>query len=133
MANKIFSVLFDGEPMEFNPGRINNTSFSRSLADEQNHSAKLQQKREEKKKKEAEDSPNEKRAFVINGAELKCPYAPGKGKLVVTSNEINLQDKLWATEADGNIPREPVNTEASSVRISPNMFSVNTTSKNLGF
>jgi hypothetical protein len=37
-------------------------------------------------------------------------------------------DKL----ADGSIPIDPANTEASSVRISPNMFSVTITSIHAG-
>ena len=36
------------------------------------------------------------------------------------------------TEAEGSIPSEPVMTEASSVSMSPNMFSVTMTSKRLG-
>ncbi|WP_307453382.1 MULTISPECIES: DUF6402 family protein [Chryseobacterium] len=38
----------------------------------------------------------------MHGAKLKCPYAQGPGELKVTSNEINLQDKIFATEGDGN-------------------------------
>lgn len=102
-AEKRSSILLnDDEPLDFNSGSAKSASGNRSIADEQKHTAKLQQKREEKKKKDGEDSPSEKRALVIHGAELKCPYAPGKGKLAVTSNEINLQDKLCATEGDGN-------------------------------
>ncbi len=39
--------------------------------------------------------------MVINGATLKCPYAQKEGTLKVTSNELKLQDQLWATEGDG--------------------------------
>lgn len=66
------------------------------------HQAKLEQKREQKRRQEAGDSPNEQREMVLHGAELKCPYAQGPGKLVVTSNEILLQDQLFGTEGDGN-------------------------------
>lgn len=64
------------------------------------HSEKLQQKRAEKKKKEQEQTPIEKREVVMHGAALKCEYAQGPGKLVVTSNEILLQDQKWATLDD---------------------------------
>lgn len=66
------------------------------------HNAKLDKKREEKKKQTKGDSPLEKREVIMNGAKLKCPYAQAPGELKVTSNEINLQDQLWATEGDGN-------------------------------
>jgi Domain of unknown function (DUF4280) len=66
------------------------------------HNAKLEEKRAEKKKKAQEDSPSEKREVVMHGATLKCPYAQAPGKLVVTSNELQLQDQLWATIGDGN-------------------------------
>ncbi len=66
------------------------------------HNAKLNQKRQEKAQQAASDSPLEKRELVMHGAKLKCPYAQGPGKLVVTSNELQLQDQLWATEGDGN-------------------------------
>ena len=39
---------------------------------------------------------------------------------------------LIGQDADGNIPKDPVITEASSVSISPNRFSVTSTSKRLG-
>ncbi len=64
------------------------------------HTDKLQQKREEKKKKEQEQTPIEKREVVMHGASLKCQYAQGPGKLVVTSNEILLQDQKWGTLND---------------------------------
>lgn len=38
----------------------------------------------------------------MHGAQLKCPYAAGAGRLAVTSNEISLQDQLWATAGDSN-------------------------------
>lgn len=66
------------------------------------HDDKLSEKRAEKEKKSGEDSPAEKREMVLHGAELKCPYAQGPGELKVTSNEINLQDKIFATKGDGN-------------------------------
>lgn len=66
------------------------------------HDDKLSEKRAEKEKKSSEDSPAEKREMVLHGAELKCPYAQGPGELKVTSNEINLQDKIFATKGDGN-------------------------------
>ncbi len=66
------------------------------------HIAKLNQKREERKQQAAEDTPLEKREVVMHGAKLKCQYAQGQGKLVVTSNELQLQDQLWATKGDGN-------------------------------
>lgn len=62
----------------------------------------LEQKRAERQKKDSEDSPSEKREVVMHGAKLKCEYAQNLGDLVVTSNELQLQDKLWATEGDGN-------------------------------
>ncbi|MBL1220044.1 DUF4280 domain-containing protein [Chryseobacterium sp. L7] len=66
------------------------------------HDRKLSEKRTEKQKKSNEDSPLEKREVVMHGAKLKCPFAQSPGDLKVTSNEINLQDQLWATEGDGN-------------------------------
>jgi len=68
----------------------------------QTHNEKLNQKRAERQRKDVEDSPSEKREVVMHGAKLKCEYAQGLGKLVVTSNELQLQDKLWATQGDGN-------------------------------
>ena len=41
-------------------------------------------------------------------------------------------DVCSPTDAEGNSPSDPLMTEASSVRMSPNMFSVTTTSKLLG-
>ena len=49
-----------------------------------------------------EGLPEEKREMVINCATLYCPYAQSEGKLKVTSNEILLQDRICATEGDGN-------------------------------
>lgn len=49
-----------------------------------------------------EGQPEEKREMVIHGATLHCPYAQSEGKLKVTSNEILLQDRICATEGDGN-------------------------------
>ncbi|MDN5481461.1 MAG: DUF4280 domain-containing protein, partial [Chryseobacterium sp.] len=66
------------------------------------HDRKLSEKRAEKQKKANEDSPLEKREMVMHGAKLKCPYAQAPGDLKVTSNEIKLQDQLWATDGDGN-------------------------------
>lgn len=66
------------------------------------HDRKLSEKRAEKQKKANEDSPVEKREMVMHGAKLKCPYAQAPGELKVTSNEINLQDKIFATKGDGN-------------------------------
>ncbi|SFN03160.1 protein of unknown function [Chryseobacterium oleae] len=66
------------------------------------HDRKLSEKRAEKQKKASGDSPTEKREVVMHGAKLKCPHAKAPGDLKVTSNEINLQDQLWATEGDGN-------------------------------
>lgn len=100
MAEKRISVLHEDEPMEFNAGKPA-AAASKTSGDEK-HNEALKRKREEKKKKENEDSPNEKREVVMNGAELKCQYAQAPGKLVVTSNQIYLQDQLWATKGDGN-------------------------------
>ncbi|KFF23256.1 PAAR-like protein [Chryseobacterium vrystaatense] len=66
------------------------------------HDQKLSEKRAEKQKKSTEDSPSEKREMVMHGATLKCPYAQAPGELKVTSNEINLQNKIFATQGDGN-------------------------------
>jgi len=66
------------------------------------HDQKLSEKRAEKEKKSNGDSPSEKREMVMHGATLKCPYAQAPGELKVTSNEINLQDKIFATKGDGN-------------------------------
>ncbi|RXM50572.1 MULTISPECIES: PAAR-like protein [unclassified Chryseobacterium] len=66
------------------------------------HDQKLSEKRAEQQKKANEDSPVEKREMVMHGAKLKCPYAQGPGDLIVTSNEINLQDQPFATIGDGN-------------------------------
>lgn len=66
------------------------------------HDQKLSEKRAEQQKKANEDSPVEKREMVMHGAKLKCPYAQGPGDLIVTSNEINLQDQPFATVGDGN-------------------------------
>ncbi|RKS25994.1 uncharacterized protein DUF4280 [Flavobacterium endophyticum] len=68
----------------------------------QQHNARLNQKRAEREKKDSEDSPSEKREVVMHGAKLKCEYAQQLGELKVTSNELMLQDKLWATQGDGN-------------------------------
>jgi len=68
----------------------------------QTHNDKLNQKRAERKRKDVEDSPSEKREVVMHGAKLRCEYAQQLGELKVTSNELQLQDKLWATEGDGN-------------------------------
>ncbi|VXC01682.1 conserved hypothetical protein [Flavobacterium sp. 9AF] len=70
------------------------------MSNDKTHNNKLQQKREEKKRKEQEQTPIEKREVVMHGATLKCQYAQGPGKLVVTSNEILLQDQKWATFND---------------------------------
>ena len=70
------------------------------MSNDKAHTNKLQQKREEKKKKEQDQTPIEKREVVMHGATLKCQYAQGPGKLVVTSNEILLQDQKWATFND---------------------------------
>ncbi|MCT2561584.1 PAAR-like protein [Chryseobacterium herbae] len=66
------------------------------------HDQKLSEKRAEKEKKSNEDTPVEKREVVMHGAKLNCPYAQAAGDLKVTSNEIKLQDQLWATDGDGN-------------------------------
>jgi hypothetical protein len=66
------------------------------------HDQKLSEKRAEKQQKASEDTPVEKREVVMHGAKLKCPYAQAPGDLKVTSNEIKLQDQLWATDGDGN-------------------------------
>ena len=58
--------------------------------------------RKENEKLLNEGQPEEKREMVMHGATLQCPYAQGEGKLEVTSNELKLQDVLWATEGDGN-------------------------------
>ncbi|TPD65457.1 PAAR-like protein [Flavobacterium microcysteis] len=71
------------------------------MATEQ-HKAQLEQKRAERKEKDSGDSPSEKREVVMHGAKLKCEYAQQLGELKVTSNELNIQDKLWATQGDGN-------------------------------
>jgi hypothetical protein len=78
------------------------TASKNSGSNSSGHNATLEQKRQERDKANSEGSPNEKREVVMHGAELKCQYAQGPGKLVVTSNEIKLQDQLWATEGDGN-------------------------------
>jgi len=39
--------------------------------------------------------------YVIHGAKIKCPLcSKQEGKLMVTSNQILLQNKFWATEGD---------------------------------
>jgi Domain of unknown function (DUF4280) len=68
----------------------------------ENKTAALEKKRAEKKEKETQISPAEKREVVMNGAALICKYAQAPGTLVVTSNELLLQDQKWATEGDGN-------------------------------
>ncbi|MFD2907381.1 PAAR-like protein [Flavobacterium ardleyense] len=70
------------------------------MLDDKSHSERLQEKREEKKHKEQEQTPIEKREVVMHGAALKCPLAQGFGTLVVTSNDILLQDQKWATVND---------------------------------
>lgn len=103
-GNNSFWVEETGNSNLNNPN--NSVSNSQSnpphSTNSQAHQSKLEQKRQEKQKKEQEGSPNEKREVVMNGAELKCQYAQAPGELVVTSNEIKLQDQLWATEGDGN-------------------------------
>lgn len=71
------------------------------MATEQ-HKAQLEKKRAERKEKDSGDSPSEKREVVMHGAKLKCEYAQQLGELKVTSNELKLQDQLWATQGDGN-------------------------------
>jgi N-acetylmuramoyl-L-alanine amidase/Domain of unknown function (DUF4280) len=66
------------------------------------HNKLLEEKRAKKKKQANEPKLEEKREVVMHGATLKCPYAQVPGKLVVTSNELELQDQLWGTEGDGN-------------------------------
>lgn len=62
------------------------------------HTKKLKMLREAKQKES--ELINESREMVINGAILNCPYAQMPGQLIVTSNSLKLQDKLWATEGD---------------------------------
>ncbi len=39
--------------------------------------------------------------YVLNGAKLECQLCTKpEGKLMVTSNAVKVQDKIWATEAD---------------------------------
>ncbi|CVK15607.1 protein of unknown function (DUF4280) [Apibacter mensalis] len=75
----------------------------------QNEKTETAQKEEIANKLRAENDkllkeglPEEKREMVIHGAILYCPYAQAEGKLKVTSNEILLQDRICATEGDGN-------------------------------
>lgn len=70
------------------------------MPNDKSHSEKLKQKRQEKKNKSQAQTPIEKREVVMHGATLKCPLAQGFGKLVVTSNDILLQDQKWATLND---------------------------------
>ena len=45
---------------------------------------------------------------------------------------VQARDRCSFRDAEGSIPREPTSMEASSVRMSPNMFSVTITSKSAG-
>ena len=64
------------------------------------HNSALSNKRDQRDRQKQDGPLNENRQVVMDGATLKCPYAQGPGKLVVDSNEIQLQDQLWGTEAD---------------------------------
>ncbi|MCX8533185.1 PAAR-like protein [Chryseobacterium luquanense] len=109
MKNNKFSFVADEHDSDLNKdsdltiiGKSKTSATSKKGKSSSEHNAKLNKKREEKQKKSKEDSPLEKREVVMHGAKLKCPYAQALGDLKVTSNEINLQDQLWATEGDGN-------------------------------
>lgn len=54
----------------------------------------------DEKSKEGNDSNEEKRKVVMHGAKIQCKYCLVPGTLLVTSNQVKLQDQLWATEAD---------------------------------
>src|SRR5699024_6494106 len=62
--------------------------------------------------------------IVPKGFTTPFPAISGAEPCTGSYNPID-SDKL----ADGNIPIEPVNTEPSSLKISPNIFSVTITSK----
>ena len=64
------------------------------------HNSVLSNKRDQRDRQKQDGPLNENRQVVMNGATLKCPYAQGPGKLVVDSNEIQLQEQLWGTEMD---------------------------------
>jgi hypothetical protein len=68
---------------------------------EKQHDKKLKEMREEKKQ-QGNESSDEKRKMVMNGAKLQCKYTLALGMLVVTSNQVSLHDQFWATEGDCN-------------------------------
>ena len=63
-----------------------------------------------------------------NGFAISFPFACGYEPWI-GSNKAT----VFPTDAEGNNPKDPANTEASSLIMSPNKFSVNTTSNCAGF
>ncbi|MCD8177517.1 MAG: DUF4280 domain-containing protein [Tannerellaceae bacterium] len=57
-------------------------------------------KLQEEKEQKGTSSPSEDLNFVMDGAMLQCKYAAAPAQLKVTSNQIKLQGKFWATEMD---------------------------------
>ena len=75
----------------------------------------------------------EKQEIVINNGAEPESLDPHKVSGVPESGILRqLLVGLTTTDADGNIPNEPVITEASSVSMSPKRFSVTNTSKLFG-
>ena len=65
--------------------------------------------------------------ICANGLAMFKPLACGHEPWIGSNTGV-----LSPVEAEGSNPIEPLITEPSSVRISPNVFSVTITSKNLG-
>ena len=68
-----------------------------------------------------------------------CVQPSGQPFLIITRDDCQINEKYsyqcdfrQIIEADGSNPIEPLITEPSSVRISPNVFSVTITSKKAG-
>src|SRR5207237_2430969 len=68
-----------------------------------------------------------------NGLALFCPAISGAEPCTGSYNPTQAPDAFFAPiEADGSIPIEPASTAPSSLRISPNMFSVTITANRRG-
>jgi len=75
-------------------------------AEEKKRAAERDPKKEEKKQHKWQN-PNEMIKFVCMGGKAICPFSPTPGDVIVTSTQVKLQDKFWATDADRNGASNP--------------------------
>ncbi len=69
-----------------------------------------------------------------SGLALFCPAMSGAEPCTGSYNPTHAPDGFRSPiDAEGSMPIEPASTAPSSLRMSPNMFSVSTTSKRRGF